>query len=72
MRRFETYPPQKQIKALLSALAMAITLPEDKLNEAGDIYSFAADHGKLHQLRAEDFSIIKHSTIDELMQAIRK
>lgn len=70
MRKFETYTPQKQIKALISALAFAITAPDDQLKEAGDVYALAASFGKIHQLKPEDFALIRQSTIDELMKAI--
>lgn len=68
MRKFDEYTEQKKIKALFMALAMAVTSTDEKLKEQTDFYAFAATFGKVHGLRKEDFYMIKHGTIAELME----
>lgn len=65
MRKFETLTEEQKAKALILAYAMAITAPREKMTEK-DFYKFAADHGKLNQLRAEDFEKIKGMTFHDM------
>ena len=69
MRKFETLTGEQQAKALILAYAMAITAPRPKMTEK-EFYKFAAEHGKLSQLRAEDFEKIKDMTFDQMVSLL--
>ncbi len=66
MRKFETYPPDKQVHVLLFALALSLTSPDSEKKQTPDVYHRAAKNGRLHQLEPGDFDLIKDKTIDEL------
>lgn len=69
MRKFDNYTVPQQLQSLVLAFAFAVTMPEEK-RKGKNIYDLAADQGKISGLRAEDFSLIKHMTIEEMAKHI--
>lgn len=71
MRKFEEYDEQRKIKALLMALAFAATASDADRAKQPNFYEMAASQGKLSELRAEDFELIKNQTVEQLVNKIK-
>lgn len=72
MRRFDEYTEDKKIRSLLLAIGFTVTSNSDTRKQDPNPYVVAAnDYGKMHGLRPEDFNLIKHETIDNLLKKLK-